>query len=181
MRATAFQLFAVTEGERLLDAGCGLGEVARHLGSVVGPRGSVVALDFPDGHVDGVRSERVLQHLADPGAAIAELVRVTRPGGRVCVIDTDWPSLTHDGFGHLDDPPVRSSNMLLSSAGRSARSLMVKAGLPAVTTFPVTVCFTSPADAATVLPFYDPTRARVVDLIPEQLLESFFDSVNRAA
>ena len=66
MRATAFQLFAVTEGERLLDAGCGLGEVARHLGSVVGPRGSVVALDFPDGHVDGVRSERVLQHLADP-------------------------------------------------------------------------------------------------------------------
>ncbi|GAA1320563.1 methyltransferase domain-containing protein [Pseudonocardia xinjiangensis] len=210
MRATAFQLFAATEGERLLDAGCGLGEVARHLGSVVGPRGSVVALDhsadvisaaharhdggpvtyvvgdvtaldFPDDHFDGVRSERVLQHLADPAAAIAELVRVTRPGGRVCVIDTDWPSLTHDGFAHLDDPSVRSSSLLGSTAGRIARSLMVKAGLRGVTASPVTVCFTSPSDAATVLPFFDPQQAKAVDFIPDPLLKSFFDSVDRAA
>jgi ubiquinone/menaquinone biosynthesis C-methylase UbiE len=210
MRATASHLFAAAEGERLLDAGCGLGEVARHLGSVVGPRGSVVALDhsadvisaalarhdggpvtyvvgdvtaldLPDDHFDGVRSERVLQHLADPGAAIAELVRVTRPGGRVCVIDTDWPSLTHDGFAHLDDPSVRASGLLGSAAGRIARSLMVRAGLRDVTTSPVTVSFTSPTEAATVLPFFDPQQAGVFDFIPDTLLESFFESVNLAA
>jgi ubiquinone/menaquinone biosynthesis C-methylase UbiE len=51
--------------------------------------GDVTALDLPDEHFDGVRSERVLQHLADPEAAIADLVWVTRPGGPVCLIDTD--------------------------------------------------------------------------------------------
>jgi hypothetical protein len=57
----------------------------------------------------------------------------------------------------------------------------VKAGLRNVTSSSVTVCFTSPTDAATVRAFSDPERARVVDLIPEQLLESFFDPVDRAA
>jgi hypothetical protein len=37
-----------------------------------------------------VLCEGVFQHLADPLAAMAELVRITRPGGRIVVIDTDW-------------------------------------------------------------------------------------------
>ncbi|MDL4774103.1 MULTISPECIES: methyltransferase domain-containing protein [Thermomonosporaceae] len=47
------------------------------------------ALPFPDGRFDGVRAERVVQHLADPAGAIAEMARVTRPGGRVLVADPD--------------------------------------------------------------------------------------------
>ena len=52
--------------------------------------GDATHLDIDDVSVDGSRCERVFQHLADPAAAMAELVRITRPGGRIVVIDTDW-------------------------------------------------------------------------------------------
>jgi ubiquinone/menaquinone biosynthesis C-methylase UbiE len=48
------------------------------------------ALEFPDGSFDAVRAERVLIHVPDPGRVLAEMVRVTRPGGRVVVIDVDF-------------------------------------------------------------------------------------------
>jgi ubiquinone/menaquinone biosynthesis C-methylase UbiE len=38
---------------------------------------------------DSCRSERLFQHLQDPGLAMAEMLRVTKPGGRVVVLDTD--------------------------------------------------------------------------------------------
>jgi hypothetical protein len=38
----------------------------------------------------------VLQHVADPAAMLSELVRVTRPGGTVLAVDTDWASLSID-------------------------------------------------------------------------------------
>ena len=58
--------------------------------------GDASALPYADGSVDAARSERTLQWLPDPRVALAELVRVLRPGGRLVVIDTDWDSLTTD-------------------------------------------------------------------------------------
>ena len=52
--------------------------------------GDACSLDEPDASFDAARSERTLQWLADPAAAVAEMVRVVRPGGRVSLIDTDW-------------------------------------------------------------------------------------------
>ncbi len=52
--------------------------------------GTITDLDLDSGSFDAVYCERVLQHLAEPQRAVAELVRVTRPGGRLAVIDTDW-------------------------------------------------------------------------------------------
>jgi len=54
---------------------------------VVGDAG---ALDEPDDSFDAVRSERMLQWVPDPGRAVAEMARVVRPGGLVCLTDTDW-------------------------------------------------------------------------------------------
>jgi ubiquinone/menaquinone biosynthesis C-methylase UbiE len=50
-------------------------------------QGDAQALDFPDASFDRCRAERVLIHLADPRAAVREMVRVTRPGGFVVVSD----------------------------------------------------------------------------------------------
>jgi ubiquinone/menaquinone biosynthesis C-methylase UbiE len=211
MRATAFEMFAPSENERLLDAGCGVGEVARQLGGRVGAHGSVTALDasgevvtaatarhdgspvtyavgdildldFPDGHFDGVRSERVIQHLADPDAAIRELARVVRPGGRLSIVDTDWESVVHDGFDHLDEVMrVLTKEVIQHPAlGRSVRSRMLKAGLRNVTTLPVTLRFTSPGDATTVLPLFE-SGSMLWSRLPEELRLRFTDSVNRAA
>lgn len=47
-------------------------------------------LDFPDGSFDRCRSERTFQWLDDPRPVLDELVRVSRPGGRVVVCEEDW-------------------------------------------------------------------------------------------
>ena len=52
--------------------------------------GDISRLEFGDATFDGVTCERVFQHLDTPDTAIGELVRVTKPGGRLVVIDTDW-------------------------------------------------------------------------------------------
>ncbi len=117
----------VREGHQALDAGCGLGDIARLIARLVGPTGRVVgvdnsltmirqaqqrsaggalpvvfqhgdimALDLPTDAFDRARAEQVLQHVADPRRAVAELTRVTRPGGRVAVLEPDWESLVID-------------------------------------------------------------------------------------
>lgn len=55
--------------------------------SIIGDAGH---LPFEDASFDGCRADRVLQHLPDSTLAIAEMVRVLRPGGRVVVIDPDY-------------------------------------------------------------------------------------------
>jgi mycothiol synthase len=52
--------------------------------------GDGVALPFADDEFDACRADRTLQHLASPEAALAEMVRVTRPRGRVVVTESRW-------------------------------------------------------------------------------------------
>lgn len=70
--------------------------------------GDALALDEPDDSFDAARCERVLQWVSDPAAAVAELTRVVRPGGRICLIDTDWSTLRLDA----GDPNIERSNEL---------------------------------------------------------------------
>lgn len=53
-------------------------------------QGSGCALPFVDGCVDLCYSSNVLEHVAEPAAMLAEMVRVTRPGGVVVVGYTTW-------------------------------------------------------------------------------------------
>jgi ubiquinone/menaquinone biosynthesis C-methylase UbiE len=154
----------------------------RHDGSpVTYTIGDVTALDFPEGNFDGVRCERVLQHLSDPDGAIKELTRVTRPGGRVCVIDTDWTSCVWDGFDHLDEVVGQlPGENWDSGAGRTTRAQMMRAGLREITALPVTLRFTSPTDAAVVVPFFA-RGGMMQQILPAELHDRFFASVDRSA
>ncbi|MDM9379428.1 class I SAM-dependent methyltransferase [Chlorogloeopsis sp. ULAP01] len=58
--------------------------------------GDAEKLDFPDHTFDGCRSDRTFQHLLNPRQALAEIVRVTRSGGRVVVSEPDWETLVID-------------------------------------------------------------------------------------
>jgi SAM-dependent methyltransferase len=99
---------------RVVDVGCGVGEDARALGAIgLDPsmtmlaearrrggtfaRGDVHSLPFAKAALGGVRTDRVLQHVADPDRAIDELARVLRPGGRAVLAEPDQSTLIIEG------------------------------------------------------------------------------------
>ena len=122
----SYDLLAAMQGSRILEVGCGLGDDAAALAQRVAPGGAVVAVDgseamveaarrrhgdvaalsfdvadagrlpYGDASFDGCRIDRVLQHIADPTAAIREMARVLRPGGMLVAFDNDWETLTID-------------------------------------------------------------------------------------
>lgn len=53
-------------------------------------QGDALALPFADGAFDRVVAAEVLEHVPDDGAALAELVRVLRPGGTLAVTVPRW-------------------------------------------------------------------------------------------
>jgi SAM-dependent methyltransferase len=102
-----------------VDASAAMVDVARNRARTARCRvrfsvGDAHQLVEPDGSFDAARSERTLQWLADPGRAVAELVRVLQPGGRLCLTDTDWSTLRLD----IGDEAVEAK---VSSAFREER------------------------------------------------------------
>ena len=156
-----------SDGQRLLDVGCGLGEAVLALAEDLGDKGEVVgvdvseemvrvarakasaagcrvrftvgdacALDEPDDYFHVVRSERTLQWLTDPAAAVAEMARVVRPGGRISLIDTDWSTFAIDvGDDDLAErvrKAMRTERGRPSNIGRRLPDLVRAAGFVAL-------------------------------------------------
>jgi ubiquinone/menaquinone biosynthesis C-methylase UbiE len=90
------------------------------------------ALGEPDDSFDAVRSERTLQWVADPATAVAEMVRVLRPGGRLSLIDTDWSTFTidvgDDRLTALVRELLREERHRPSNVGRRLHQLVEAAG-----------------------------------------------------
>ncbi|MEV0901050.1 methyltransferase domain-containing protein [Actinoplanes sp. NPDC049802] len=214
VRRVGYDSLRPTAGQRLLDAGSGAGDVARLLAATVGGDGDVLAVDYsasltaaavdrhdgsnvryltgdvsaldlPDDCVDGVWCERVLQHVDDADRAIGEMIRVTRPGGRICLIDTDWDSLAFDGMpaglGEVVLAHVRGNfTPRQHDMGRTLRRRLVASGLSRLTATPVTCFFGTPESAAVVLPMVNPQVPEEVWATPPGLRDEWLACVEAA-
>ncbi len=58
--------------------------------------GDVQYGEFPNNSLDGCRAERVFVHLDDPALAVAEMIRIAKPGAQMVVLDADWETLIVD-------------------------------------------------------------------------------------
>ncbi len=99
--------------------------------------GDAHRLPFDAGSFDAVRADRAVQHMETPAQVVAELRRVTRPGGRIVVGEPDWETLVVDSprreitrriAHHLTDHLVRHGWI-----GRQLARLFAEAGLVDVT------------------------------------------------
>ncbi len=63
---------------------------------VIHKPGEATSLPFESDYFDTCRSERLFLHLPQPDQALAEMVRVTKPKGRVVVVDTDAATISFD-------------------------------------------------------------------------------------
>jgi SAM-dependent methyltransferase len=162
-----FDRYALPDDACILDAGCGTGEIAsrlaqryargsvrgidiiddhlqlaRELHAALGPRlafehRSVYDLGLPDAAFDLVVCRHVLHSIPYPDRVLAELARVTRPGGWLHVIAEDYGMLHVENSGDLEldefwhDVPVafgRSTGTDMH-VGRHAYGLMTALGL----------------------------------------------------
>lgn len=124
VKKLSYELMEVSPQDRVLDAGCGPGVDTIPIGlehtsglvagvdrdidmlrraldnhpphNVTHIAANADALPFHDAVFDACRSERLLQHLGNPAAAIRECVRVVRPGGKIVLVDTDHSTLSID-------------------------------------------------------------------------------------
>ena len=124
------EVVGVDSSERML-------QVARSNAAAAGCRvrftvGDARSLDEPDGSFDAARSERTLQWLSDPAVAVAEMVRVVRPGGRVSLLDSDWSTFTidvgDDALSALVRDGMRIERNRASNVGRRLHELLGAAG-----------------------------------------------------
>ena len=142
-KSWSFDVLALEPGMGALDVGCGTGEDVIAMADLAQPKGCAVGVDvsatmidearrrhghrpavsfqtadagllpFESATFDACRCERTLQHIDDPDAAVAEMARVLRPGGRLALLEPDWGTLVVSG----GDPEV-TKRILAVHVGR---------------------------------------------------------------
>ncbi len=126
-----FEEMRLSPGAHIADVGCGTGEDISILAGLVGASGSAVGIDLSeamvaearkrhsgvpglsfaqapsdrlglaDDSLDAIRADRVLIHVPEPEATLAEFIRVTKPGGRIVISEPDMHGfwLASDDYG----------------------------------------------------------------------------------
>ena len=139
-------------GEHIVDIGCGPGMLTLDLANAVGPGGSVTGIDasaamidlaerrcnglsqvdliecsatdvrLDDEVADAVTCTQVLLYVDDVPAALDEIHRLLRPGGRVLILETDWRStVLHSNDESLTEKIVEAWDHAVPSPRLPAR------------------------------------------------------------
>ncbi|MGN6129733.1 MAG: methyltransferase domain-containing protein [Nocardioidaceae bacterium] len=184
-KALVIDEMAIEPGSTVVDLGCGPGADLTALAAAVGPSGRVLGidnderatveaarvssacaqvevrvadihrLDLADRSADRIHTDRVLQHVRDPDAVVAETARVLRPGGVAAFAEPDWDTLVIDFVDpetpaayrrFITDRVVRNSRV-----GRQIPRLCERNGLRAVRVLPVTAVYRDVSEADKVL------------------------------
>ena len=133
-------IIAPQPGERVVDVGAGMGPASVHAAKtgasvlaidptpymrlILGVRrlgqrrrkaisvcdGSAEAIPVGDHTVDGLWSVNTMHHWTDLDAAVIELARVLRPGGRLLLVDEDFDSPDHPAFAHMQERKAERSH-----------------------------------------------------------------------
>jgi ubiquinone/menaquinone biosynthesis C-methylase UbiE len=178
--SAAYLIPHLRPGIRLLDVGCGPGTITADFARRVAPgvalgidasadviaeaqrdhpdvtfaTGDVYHLDWPDASFDVVHAHQLLQHLADPVAALKEMRRVVRPGAIVAARDSDYGSFT---WYPADDRLARwlalyqeiaRANRGEPDAGRRLLTWAQQADFARIDTSASAWCFASPDERA---------------------------------
>jgi len=128
-RSETLRNLRLTEGESVIDIGCGPGFLCESMAEIVGPTGRVVGLDIshdlvrmaegrnkrrwlsyregdaiaidePDASFDVAVCTQVAEYIPEVDRAISEAFRILKPGGRAVFIATDWDAV----IWHSDAP-----------------------------------------------------------------------------
>lgn len=174
-------LLDIRAGHTVLDAGCGPGTDLPALAERVGDGGTVIGVDrdpamldrarartdglrqvelregdvhalpVAPGTIDRAKVDRVLMHVDDPAAALAQLHRVTRPGARIGLAEPDWDTLIVDA-GDLETSRAftryTSAEVVRNATvGRGLARLAEQAGFRVETVYATTPVFRDFEDA----------------------------------
>lgn len=176
---------AIEPGHRVLDVGCGPGTGLAALAAEAGPTGTVSGIDqdpqmvaaararladrptvqvhqaeahrlpFETHSIDRARADRVLMHVADPAAVLAEIHRVLSRGGLLTLAEPDWDTLAID---HPDLALSRAFTRYIAeranrnqAIGRQLPRLAAHAGFTLRTVRNAATVFTDFESAETIL------------------------------
>jgi ubiquinone/menaquinone biosynthesis C-methylase UbiE len=166
IRARSYRQMRLRTGASALDVGCGIGTAVREMSACVGADGSASGVDisdamiseasarmngltnvdfmtgeacrlpYPNAVFDAARMERVLLYVPDRLKAVSEMIRVTKPGGRIAITDVDIDCMVIAGKNRA--LTRRMTSLVAESfphptSGRELPALMRTAGLQDVT------------------------------------------------